>query len=333
MIFDVAIVGAGPAGLYATYYAGFRGFSVAVIDSLTESGGQITALYPEKIIYDVAGIPRIKGKDLVTNLLDQVEPFHPTWFLGVRAEELAIEDGQARLTTDAGEVIRARAVVITGGIGTFAPRPLPGGEAFEDRGLRYFVGRLDDLAGKDVIVVGGGDSAVDWAMALEPVAASVALVHRRDTFRAHAYSVDQLRKSSVDVFTNTEVVEILGDDSVEAVELLDNVSGERWMLGADSIVAALGFVADLGPLKRWGLALEGRHIVTDPTMATSVPRVFAAGDIVTYPGKVPLISVGFGEAALAINNAASVIDPALKSFPGHSSDAPVLPEAATSPIA
>jgi ferredoxin/flavodoxin---NADP+ reductase len=321
MIFDVAVIGAGPAGLYATYYAGFRGFSVAVVDSLKEPGGQITALYPEKVIYDVAGIPRIKGKDLVTNLLDQVEPFSPTWYLGTRAEELAVEDDQACLTTDTGEVIRARAVVITGGIGTFAPRSLPGGERFEERGLQYFVGRLDDLAGKNVIVVGGGDSAVDWAMALEPIAASVALVHRRDTFRAHAYSVDLLRASSVDIFTHTEVAEILGSGSVEAVELLDNVTGERWMLGADSIVAALGFVADLGPLKRWGLSLQGRHIVTDPTMATSIPRVFAAGDIVTYPGKVPLISVGFGEAALAVNNAASIIDPSLKSFPGHSSDA------------
>jgi thioredoxin reductase (NADPH) len=212
-------------------------------------------------------------------------------------------------------------MIITGGIGTFAPRPLPGADAFEGKGLRYFVPRLDELAGKDVLIVGGGDSAFDWALALEPLATSVTLVHRRDAFRAHAHTVEQVHRSSVEIVTHTEVERIIGDGHVEAVELRNNVTDERTSLRVDEIVAALGFVADLGPLTRWGLDLDKRRIVTDTTMATSVPRVYAAGDIVTYPGKVPLISVGFGEAAIAVNNAAAAIDPTLRVFPGHSTEA------------
>lgn len=318
---DVLIVGAGPVGLYAAYYAGFRGFSTAIVDSLAEPGGQVTALYPEKTIFDVAGLPAIKGKDLVANLLTQLDPFDPSWHLGQRAEELAIDGERIVVRSHAGAELVARAVVITGGIGTFAPRPLPGAEAFEGRGLRYFVPKLDDLAGLDVVIVGGGDSAFDWALALEPLAASVTLVHRRDAFRAHAHTVDRVRDSSVTILTNTEVERIVGDGRVEAVELRNNASEERTTIPAGEIVAALGFVADLGPLTRWGLELEKRRIVTDTTMATSVAGVFAAGDIVTYPGKVPLISVGFGEAAIAVNNAATVIDPSLRLFPGHSTEA------------
>jgi thioredoxin reductase (NADPH) len=319
--FDLVIVGAGPAGLYAAYYAGFRGFSTAIVDSLEEPGGQVTALYPEKNIYDVAALPAIKGKDLVANLLAQVEPFGPAWYLSHRAEGLAVHDDHVEVATHAGVALRGRAVLITGGIGTFAPRPLPDAEQWEGRGLRYFVPKLEELAGLDVVIVGGGDSAFDWALALEPLARSVTLVHRRDAFRAHAHTVDLVTRSSVEIITNTEVHRIIGDGRVEAVELRNKVTEERTTLPAGEIVAALGFVADLGPLSRWGLDLEKRRILTDTTMATNLPRVFAAGDIVTYPGKVPLISVGFGEAATAVNNAATSIDPTLKTFPGHSSEA------------
>lgn len=317
---DILIIGAGPAGLYAAYYAGFRGLSVAVMDSLPELGGQVTALYPEKMIYDVAGFPEIKGQDLVDALAEQANRYAPTYLLGHRAEELTEAPDRVTVGTHRGHRIAARAVLITGGIGTFTPRPLPNTDGFEDRGLRYFVRQLDELAGLDVLIVGGGDSAVDWALALERVARTVTLIHRRPAFRAHQRSVDALHASRCTVWTPYEVAKVHGAERIEAVEIFENRTGERRTLPVQVIVAALGFTADLGPLTRWGLAQDKRHILVDTAMRTNRARVFAAGDITEYPGKVRLISVGFGEAATAVNNAATVIDPALRLFPGHSSD-------------
>ena len=319
---DLLIIGAGPAGLYAAYYAGFRGMKVALLDSLPEAGGQVSALYPEKLIYDVAGFPAVKGQDLIDNLVKQAQPFDPTYFLGHRAEEMEHDHdaGTVTVTSHKGVSIVSKAVLITGGIGTFTPRPLPDAEEFEGRGLRYFVPKLDELADQDVLIVGGGDSAFDWAHNLESIAKSITLIHRRDRFRAHEHTVDQVLNSSVRVMTFTEVARIIGDKHVEAVEVFNNKTDEREMLEVQAVVAALGFTADLGPLTRWGLDQEKRHIVVDTAMRTNLDRVFAAGDITEYPGKVRLISVGFGEAATAVNNAAPVIDPSLKLFPGHSSD-------------
>jgi ferredoxin/flavodoxin---NADP+ reductase len=322
---DLLIIGAGPAGLYAAYYAGFRGMNVAIIDSLPEAGGQVSALYPEKLIYDVAGFPAIKGQDLIDNLVEQAAPFNPTYFLGHRAEELVhSEDGETvTVTSHKGTKITCKAVLITGGIGTFTPRPLPDADQFEGGGLRYFVPKLDELADLDVLIVGGGDSAFDWAHNLEPIAKSITLIHRRDRFRAHEHTVEQVMNSSVRVMTFTEVARIIGDNGVvKAVEVFNNKTDEREMLDVQAIVAALGFTADLGPLTRWGLEQEKRHIIVDTAMRTNLDRVFAAGDITEYEGKVRLISVGFGEAATAVNNAAPVVDPSLKLFPGHSSDVP-----------
>jgi ferredoxin/flavodoxin---NADP+ reductase len=319
---DLLIVGAGPAGLYAAYYAGFRGLSVALMDSLPQAGGQVAAMYPEKLIYDVAGFPAVKGQTLIDNLVEQAGQFDPTYLLGHRAEDLVHnEDETIRVTSHKGTQVHCEAVIITGGIGTFTPRPLPDAESFEGRGLRYFVPKLDELAGQDVLIVGGGDSAFDWAHNLEPLAKSVTLIHRRDSFRAHEHTVQQVLDSSVKVLTFTEVARILGDEHVSAVEVFDNRTDERTMLEVQAVVAALGFTADLGPLTRWGLEQHKRHIVVDTTMATNLPRVFAAGDITEYEGKVRLISVGFGEAATAVNNAATAIDPSAKLFPGHSSNA------------
>jgi thioredoxin reductase (NADPH) len=321
---DLLIIGAGPAGLYAAYYAGFRGMNVAILDSLPEAGGQVTALYPEKLIYDVAGFPAIKGQDLIDNLVEQAAPFNPTYFLGHRAEEMAHDEagGTVTVTSHKGTEIVCKAVLITGGIGTFTPRPLPDAEEFEGRGLRYFVPKLDDLAGLDVLIVGGGDSAFDWAHNLESIAKSITLIHRRDKFRAHEHTVEQVMNSSVRVLVHTEVARIIGDERVKAVEVFNNKTDEREILDVQAVVAALGFTADLGPLTRWGLDQEKRHIIVDTAMRTNLDRVFAAGDITEYEGKVRLISVGFGEAATAVNNAAPVIDPSLKLFPGHSSDVP-----------
>jgi thioredoxin reductase (NADPH) len=315
---DVAIIGAGPTGLFAAYYAGFRGLSTAVIDALPEPGGQITAMYPEKLIFDVAGFPAIRGRELVANLVAQADSFSPAYHLGTQARGLRYdEEGLPILTLSDGTAYRCGAVLITGGLGSFKPRPLPAAEHFTGEGLVYFVPRLDDLAGRDVVIVGGGDSAFDWALALAGLATSVTLVHRRDKFRAHAATVDRVRALPVEILVNSQVTKIIGNGRVEAVEI-SRAEGVE-VRPADVVVAALGFTADLGPVGAWGLELDKRHIVVDSTMATNLPRIFAAGDIVEYPGKVRLIATGFGEAATAVNNAAVVINPQAHLFPGHSS--------------
>lgn len=317
---DLLIVGAGPVGLYAAYYAGFRGLTTAVVDSLPELGGQITAMYPEKPIYDVAGFPAIKGRDLVAGLAAQTARFDPTYLLGERAESLTRDAGVITVTTHTGTEIRCRAVVISGGIGTFTPRPLPVGEAWLGRGLAYFVPTLDAHIGQDVVVVGGGDSACDWALSLEPIARSVTLVHRRAAFRAHAHSVARLRSSSVEIITDAETTAIHGSRYVESVDITG--PGGTARRPAQAVIAALGFTANLGPIRGWGVeVVANRHLPVDTTMSTNVPGVFAAGDITEYRGKVRLISVGFGEAATAVNNAAILIRPDEALFPGHSSDA------------
>ncbi len=318
---DLLIVGAGPSGLYAAYYAGFRALSVVVVDSLTEPGGQLAALYPEKEIFDVGGIPSILGRELAADLYKQAQTYNPTVLLGHSAGALTrLDDGTMTVATDTGLTIRAKAILVTAGIGIFTPRPLPAGAQYEGKGLRYFVPDPNALRGKRILVVGGGDSAVDYALMLEHVAASVTVCHRRDAFRAHEASVRKMRESSVRIMTPYQVNAVLGADAVEAVEVKNHDTGETEKLDVDEVVAALGFVAELGPLADWGMELSRRQIVVDTTMATSLPRVFAAGDITEYPGKVKLISVGLGEAAIAVNNAAVAIDPSRKLFPGHSSD-------------
>ncbi len=317
---DLAIVGAGPTGLYAAYYAGFRGLSTAIIDALPEPGGQVTAMYPEKAIFDVAGFLSIKGRDLVANLVEQAAQFQPTYLLGVRAEKLAYdEEGRPILTLSDGASLRCGAVIITGGLGSFTSRPLPAADAFAGEGVLFFVKHLHELEGHDVVIVGGGDSAFDWALALHPLAKSVTLIHRRDKFRAHAHTVARVKEAPVEIIVNAEVTQIFGDGRVTGCEVVVR-GGQPRKMPADTIVAALGFTADLGPLAEWGLALDKRHILVDTTTATNLPRIFAAGDISEYPGKVRLIATGFGEAAVAVNNAAVAIDPTAHLFPGHSSD-------------
>ncbi|MCW2646247.1 MAG: NAD(P)/FAD-dependent oxidoreductase [Pseudonocardiales bacterium] len=318
---DLAVIGGGPVGLYAAYYAGLRSLSTVIIDSLPEPGGQVSAMYPDKPIYDIAGFPSIKGRDLVSGLVEQVTRFAPTYVLDQRAQVLQ-RTGNAtiEITTDKGVLIRVRAVVISGGIGTFTPRPLPAGSEFLGRGLAFFVPALDAHAGQDVVVVGGGDSACDWALSLEPIARSVTLVHRRPAFRAHAHIVEQLHASTVSVIIDSEVSKLLGTDGVEQVEITGK-DGSTMTLPAQAVIAALGFTANLGPIRDWGVEIVGnRHIPVDTTMATNIPGVYAAGDITEYRGKVRLISVGFGEAATAVNNAAVLINPEEQLFPGHSSD-------------
>jgi thioredoxin reductase len=318
---DLAIVGAGPTGLFAAYYAGFRGLRTAVIDALPEAGGQITAMYPEKQIYDVAGFPEIKGRDLVENLLRQAAPFEPVYLLGHQAQKLEHSGGLPVLGLSGDVTVAAKALLITGGLGSFAPRPLPAAADFHGAGIVYFVPELAAHAGQDVVIVGGGDSAFDWALALHGVARSTVIVHRREKFRAHHATIERVRGLGVPIIVNAQVTAIHGTTHIEGVALDVKDEGPR-ELPADAIVAALGFTADLGPLGEWGLDLDHRTITVDSTMAASLPRTYAAGDIAAYPGKVKLIATGFGEAATAVNNAAVAIDPAAHLFPGHSSENP-----------
>lgn len=325
---DLLIVGAGPVGLFGTYYAGFRGLRVAVLDALQEPGGQISAMYPEKLIFDIAGFPAVKGRDLVEGLVQQAERFKPRYLLGDRAQllrPLTGPDGRTEfeVITANGVLVRCGAVVVTAGIGAFAPRKLGTGEEFEGRGLAYFVPDPADYSDHDVVVVGGGDSAVDWALTLHPIARSVTLVHRRQTFRAHEASLADLRATSVEIVTDAQVAEVTGGPGIERVALTGpGIEGGRRELPCQRLVATLGFVADLGPLRSWGLeTAHQRHVIVDSAMQTSVPGVYAAGDITDYPGKVRLIAVGFGEAATAVNNAAVFLNPEAELFPGHSTDA------------
>ncbi len=322
---DLLIVGAGPVGLYGTLYAGVRGLSVAVVDSLSQVGGQVSALYPEKQILDVAGFPSVTGRRLIDNLVEQAAAYDPLYLLGQEAQQLTrtvVDDGPDLLvvTTSSGTEISCRAVVVTGGIGTFTPRPLPAGEQLLGRGLEYFVPSAQAYVDTDVVIVGGGDSAVDWALMLQPVARSVTLVHRREAFRAHEGSLQALRATDVRIITGAQVSETVGDDALEAVVV--TVKGQQpQTLPCQRLVAALGFTANLGPLREWGLELhDNRHLVVDSAMRTNVAGVFAAGDVNDYDGKVRLIAVGFGEAATAVNNAAVHLDPAAQLFPGHSTD-------------
>ncbi|QIK76713.1 NAD(P)/FAD-dependent oxidoreductase [Nocardioides piscis] len=316
---DLVVIGAGPTGLFATYYAGFRGLRVALVDSLPELGGQITAMYPEKAILDVAGFPSVKGRDLVSGLVTQAMTADPALHLDRTAETLVHEGDRVVVGLDDGTRIEAGAVLITAGIGKFSPRALPAAEGWLGRGLEFFVPSFEPYQGKDVVIVGGGDSAFDWAQHLEPIAASVTLVHRRDAFRAHQRTVATVRDSSVEIITKAQVTALRGEDTLQEVEI--TVDGqEPHTRPAQAVVAALGFIADLGALQTWGIDTDKRHVCVDTSMRTNLERVFAAGDITEYPGKVRLIAVGFGEAATAVNNAAVAIDPSAHVFPGHSSE-------------
>lgn len=317
---DALIVGAGPVGLYAAYYAGFRGLSVAVMDSLPEIGGQVSAMYPEKLIYDIAGFPAVRGRDLIAGLAEQAGRYAPRYVLGEEARFLGYSGGMPVVTASSGLRLRAKFIVVTGGIGTFTPRRLPALAAFESRGVAYFVPQPEDYRDRDVVIVGGGDSAFDWALTLAPVARSVTLVHRRESFRAHEALVRQVLDLPVPVVTSAEVIAASGDPWIEAVDVLGKRSRSITRLKAQAVVAALGFTADISALEAWGLEVADRRVVVGTAMATSLDRVYAAGDITEYPGKVRLISVGFGEAATAVNNAVAALDPKASLFPGHSSD-------------
>lgn len=321
-ISDVIIVGGGPAGMFAAFYGGMRQASVKLIESMPQLGGQLAALYPEKYIYDVAGFPKVTAQELVNNLNTQMKHFP----IEVCLEEkvLKVEKKDERLfevTTDKG-THQSKAVIITGGVGAFEPRrlELPEAAQYEKKNLYYFVNDLHQFKGQKVLISGGGDSAVDWALMLEPIAEKVTLIHRRDKFRAHEHSVENLMKSKVDVVTPTEITALHGNSLIEKVTLKHIKTGEETVVDVDAVIVNFGFVSTLGPISEWGLEIDNGSIVVDSRMETNIPGIFAAGDITTYPGKLKLIAVGFGEAPTAINNAKVYIDPSAKLSPGHSSN-------------
>lgn len=321
-IFDLTIIGGGPTGLYAAYYSGFRGMKIKIIDSLEELGGQITALYPEKFIFDVAGFPKIYGKDLVKNLVEQTMQYNPTVCLGENVTNLKSQSDKTFELQTQKATHFTKAVLITIGIGAFNPKRIPvmGTERFEGKGLAYFVPDISIYDKQRVIVVGGGDSAVDWALNLLPRAASVTLVHRRDGFRAHEESVNQLKASKATLKLFYEVKEIRGTDHIDSVVLVNNKTKAEEIVPCDRILACLGFEASVGPIAQWGLKMDRNDIWVTTKMETNIPGVYAAGDVAFYPGKLKLIATGFGEAATAVNNAAAYLHPGTSVFPGHSSN-------------
>lgn len=319
---DIIVIGGGPAGMFAAFYCGMRQASVKIIESMPQLGGQLAALYPEKYIYDVAGFPKVTAGELVRQLQEQMKLFNSEVCLEEKVTRVIKRDERLfEVQTDKSAHF-ARSVIITAGVGAFEPRrlELPEAAKYEKRNLHYFVNDLQQFAGKNIVISGGGDSAVDWALMLEPIAASVTLVHRRDKFRAHEHSVDNLYQSSVRLATSNEIVALHGTDAIERITLEHVKTKEQQELNVDAVIINFGFVSSLGPIAEWGLEIEGGSIVVDSRMETSVPGIFAAGDIATYPGKLKLIAVGFGEAPTAVNNAKVYIDPSAKLSPGHSSN-------------
>jgi thioredoxin reductase (NADPH) len=320
---DLAIIGGGPVGLFAAFYAGLRQMSVKIIDSLEALGGQLVTLYPEKYIYDVAGFPKVLAKDLANSLIEQGMQYGAVGCLGEQVRALDF-DPQSRVFTlhTSRAEHRTRAILIAAGVGSFTPKKLtlPMVEQFEGKGLHYFIRTMDPFKDKKVLIVGGGDSAVDWANMLAPLAAQVTLIHRRDQFRAHEDSVTRMKAGPTRILTPYELKAVAGNARIERAIIYNNVTKSEELLEVDAVLVNIGFETALGPIAHWGLEIEGGQIKVDGMMQASRPGIFAAGDIATFPGKLKLIATGFGEACIAVNFAKHYLDPSANIFPGHSSN-------------
>jgi thioredoxin reductase (NADPH) len=313
---DVAIIGAGPVGLFAVFECGMLEMRCHVLDALDAPGGQCAALYPEKPIYDIPGYPRIDAAMLVERLVEQAAPFAPAYHLGQAVTALDAVADRFVVTTAAGVRISARAVVIAAGGGAFGPNrpPLAGIEAFEGKSVFYLVRRREDFRGKRVVIAGGGDSAVDWALSLSELAERVMVVHRRAKFRAAPQSLARLEQLAetgrVELVTPCQLAGLEGEGGrLSAVVVADLAGGQR-RLEADCLLPFFGLATDLGPLASWGLAFDDHRIVVDPASCmTSRPGIFAIGDIAAYPGKLKLILSGFAEAAAAAHAIHPLVHP------------------------
>lgn len=304
---DVAIIGAGPAGLFAVFECGMAGMTSVVFDSLTEIGGQCTALYPEKPIYDIPGLPAVLAGDLIENLEKQAAPFKPHYELGQQVVSLSKEGSGWQIKTSAGRTAKVSAIIIAAGAGAFGPNrpPLDGIETYEGKSVFYMVRRKEDFRDKSIVIAGGGDSAIDWALALAPLAKSVHLVHRRDKFRAAPESMRQVEfLASVGKITMAvpyQLHALQGEQGVlRQVELRSSNDDSPLMVAADALLPFYGLATELGPLATWGLNLDNNHIAVDPfTCETNIAGIYAIGDIAAYKNKMKLILTGFNEGALA----------------------------------
>jgi len=314
---DVVIVGAGPVGLFAVFECGMVRLNCHVVDVLGDAGGQCTALYPEKPIYDIPGFPRIEAAELIVRLKAQAAAFRPVYHLGEQVQALeALTGGFWRVTTSKGTVLQARAVIIAAGVGAFGPNrpPLPGIEAYEGKSVFYYVTQRETFRGKRVVIAGGGDTAVDWAISLAEVASRVSVIHRRDKFRAAPESEARLKalakSGKIDLVVPYQLHGLEGSGGQLTAVTVSTLDGALKRIEADMLLPFFGLSMSLGPIADWSLALEHNQIAVDPaTAATSKPGIFAIGDVVTYPGKLKLILTGFAEAAIAARSAYALVHP------------------------
>lgn len=315
---EVAIVGAGPAGLFAVFECGMLGLRCHVVDSLEDIGGQCSALYPEKPIYDIPGFPRVEAGVLIAHLEQQAAPFRPVYHMGQQVVALSKDNGFWILKTSRGVEIKARAVIIAAGGGAFGPNrpPLDGLEEYEGKSVFYMVRRKADFEGKSVVIAGGGDSAVDWALSLADTAAKLYVVHRRDKFRAAPESVTALRElkilGKIELVIPYQLTGLEGKNGRLSGVRVATMDGEERVLKADCLLPFFGLASELGPIATWGLSIDHHHIVVDPsTCATSEAGIYAIGDIVTYKDKLKLILTGFAEGAQAAHAIYKQIHPGM----------------------
>jgi ferredoxin/flavodoxin---NADP+ reductase len=327
-IYDITVIGGGPTGLYGAFYAGLRQMKTKIIESMGQLGGQLAALYPEKYIYDVGGFPKVLAKDLVAMSSEQALQNAPTVCLEEKVLQLTHIEGEGatnvlKIVTDKGTHY-TRTVLIAAGVGAFLPRKLDGVHGLaelEDRGVYYFVTDTSTFKDKDLVIVGGGDSAFDWSLALGPQSTSCVQIHRSDKFRAHEDTIEKVKATKkVELLTFYELLRVHGEEKVEGVTIFNNQTKEERYIACDYLLLNLGFLTNLGPIKEWGLALDKNTIIVNNTMQTNVWGVYAAGDICSYPGKLKLIATGMGEAGTAANFAKAYIDPSAKAMPPHSSE-------------
>lgn len=320
-IYDITIIGGGPAGMFTAFYAGLRQAKVKIIEALPQLGGQPGMLYAEKVIYDIPAIPAITGEDLVKNLSEQLNRFDTTVCCGEEAFELNKDDDGIIEIQTSKQKHYSKAVIISAGNGAFRPRKLEidHAELYENTNLHYFVNNIESFRDKVVAICGGGDSAVDWALTLEPIAKKVILIHRRHQFRAQEHSIHLLSKSSVEILTPFIPVTINGDgERLSSIVLQEARKDATIEIEVDDFLINYGFSSSIGAMKKWGFEVKGNAISINSKMETTIPGVYAVGDISTYEGKVKLIATGFGEAPTAVNNAMVYINPDTRIQPMHS---------------